>query len=41
MIAQSAGGTEYTDSIPAKPPKESPRYDTKQSDVEVPIMLEI
>ena len=34
IIAQSAGGVEYTD-----PPNEYPGYDTKQSDGEVPVML--
>ena len=35
-IAQSAGAKEYT-----TPPNECPAYDTKQSDGEVPVMLEL
>ena len=41
-IAQSAGAIEYTDCTSAErypPPNERPRYDTKQSDGEVPVML--
>ena len=37
-IAQSAGAVEYTDCISAD---EYPKYDTKQSDVEVPVLLEL
>ena len=33
LVAQSAGAVEYTD--------ECPGYDTKQSDVEVPAVLEL
>ena len=45
MIAQSAGAVEYTDCTSAKT-KDPPRneclgYDTKQSDCEVPMMLEL
>ena len=43
-IAQSAGAVEYTDCTSAEesdPPKECPRYDTKQSDGEVLVMLEL
>ena len=36
ILAQSAGAVEYTD-----PPSECPRYDTKQSDGEVPAVLEL
>ena len=36
-VAQSAGTIEYTDCTSA----ESTGYDTKQSDVEVPVMLEL
>ena len=36
-IAQSAGTVEYTDPTP----NEYPEYDTKQSDGEVPVMLEL
>ena len=43
QLAQSAGAVEYTDCFSAEgvrpPPKECPRYDTKQSDGEVPVML--
>ena len=35
-MAQLAGAVEYTDSIP----NECPGYDSKQSDGEVPVMLE-
>ena len=38
-FAQSAGAVEYTDS--KTPPNECPAYDTKQSDGEVPGMLEL
>ena len=45
LIAQSAGAVEYTDCISAegvKPsPNECPGYGTKQSDGEVPVMLEL
>ena len=45
MIAQSAGAVEYTDCTSAggvrPPPNECPGYDTKQSDGEVPAMLEL
>ena len=44
-IAQSAGAVEYTDCTAAEvkdpPPNEFPVYDTKQSDGEVPVMLEL
>ena len=42
-IAQSAGDVEYTNFISAEvyPANECPRYDTKQSDGEVPVMLEL
>ena len=44
-IAQFAGAVEYTDCISAEgydpPDNECPAYDTKQSDGEVPVMLEI
>ena len=36
-VAQSAGAVEYTD----PPPNECPGYDTKQSDGEVPAMLDL
>ena len=36
LVAQSAGAVEYTDC-----PKECPGYDTKQSDGEVPAVLEL
>ena len=42
--AQSAGAVEYTDCISTvgkDSSKECPRYDTKQSDGEVPVMLEL
>ena len=43
-LAQSAWAVEYTDCISAQgqdpPPNECPRYDTKQYDGEVPVMLE-
>ena len=45
-VAQSAGAVEYIDCFSAEewhPPthKECPRYDTKQSDGEVPVMPEL
>ena len=44
-FAQSAGAIEYTDCTSAEgktpPPNECPGYDTKQSDGEVPAMLEL
>ena len=43
-IAQSAGAVEYTDCISAggqDPPNECLGYDTKQSDGEVPAVLEL
>ena len=43
VIAQLAGAVEYTDCTSAEgyppPTNECPRYDTKQSDSEVPVML--
>ena len=42
-LAHSAGAVEYTDCITAvgyNSPNECPVYDTKQSDGEVPLMLE-
>ena len=44
MVAQSAGAVKYTDCFSAEglePPNECPGYDTKQSDGEVPAMLEL
>ena len=44
IIAHSAGAVEFTDYLSAGGylrPKECPRYDTKLSDSEVPIMLEL
>ena len=46
FIAQSAGGVEYTDCFSAEQrgktsPNECPGYNTKQSDGEVPVMLEL
>ena len=44
MVAQTAGGVEYTDCTPAEgypPPNECPAYDTKQSDGKVPAVLEL
>ena len=42
-VAQSAGAVEYTDCTCAEglapPPNECPRYDIKQSDGEVPVMM--
>ena len=42
-VAQSAGAVEYTDCTSAEgyPPNECPAYDTKQSDGEVPAVLEL
>ena len=43
-VAQSAGVVEYTDSTPAEGkdlPNECPGCDTKQSDGDVPVMLEL
>ena len=43
-VAQSAGAVEYTDCTSAggkTHPNECPGYDTKQSDGEVPVMLDI
>ena len=45
IIAKSAGAVEYTDcnSVEGQDPtpNECPRYDTKQSDDEAPVMLEL
>ena len=44
FIAQSAGAVEYTNCIPTErkdPTKECPDNDTKQSDWDVPVMLEL
>ena len=43
IFVQSAGGVEYTNCTSAEeyPPNECPRYDTKQFDGEVPVMLEL
>ena len=45
FIAQLAGAVEYTDCFSTEgydpPPNECPRYDTKQSDGEVLVMLEL
>ena len=44
FISQSAGAVEYTDGTSAEgkdPPNECPGYDTKQSDGEVPAVLEL
>ena len=44
IFAQSSGAVEYTDSFSAKsssPPNECPGYDTKQSDGEVRVILEL
>ena len=45
LLAQSAGAVEYTDCTSAEgvrsPPNECPGYDTKQSDGEVPAVLEL
>ena len=41
-VAQSARAVEYTECTPAEgldPPQECPGYDTKQSVIEVPVML--
>ena len=40
-IAQSAGTVEYTDSTSAEGWDECPRDNTKQSDGEIPVMLEL
>ena len=40
MFAQSAGTVEYTDCV-RSPPNECPGYGTKQSDGEVPAVLEL
>ena len=44
-LAQSTGAAEYTDCTSAAgvspPPNVCPKYDTKQSDGEVPVMLEL
>ena len=42
-LAQSAGAVEYTDCTSAEgtPLNECPAYDIKQSDGEVPVMLEL
>ena len=39
-VAQSAGAVEYTD-CKTPPPNECPGYDTKESDGEVPAVLEL
>ena len=44
LVAQSAGAVEYTDCTSAKgqdPTNQCPWYPTKQSDGEVPVMLEV
>ena len=44
LIAQSAGAEEYTDCTFVEgqdPPNECPGYETKQSDGEVPVILEL
>ena len=44
VFVQSAGSEEYTTYISAEeydPPKECHGYDTKQSDSEIPVMLEL
>ena len=45
VVAQSAGAVEYTDCFSAEgsdpTPNECPVYDTKQSDGEVPAILEL
>ena len=43
IIAQSATAVEYTDciSVGVRTSNECPVYDTKQSDGEVPVMLEL
>ena len=45
FLAQSAGAVEYTNCTSAEevilPTNECPRYGTKQSDVEFPVMLEL
>ena len=40
FIPQSAGAVKYTDCFSASP-NECPIYDTKQSDSDVPVMLEL
>ena len=42
-VAQLTGAVEYTDCFSAEgyPPNECPGYDTKQSDGEVPVMLDL
>ena len=40
-MAPSAGAAEYTDCISADSPNKCPGYDTKQSDGEAPVMLEL
>ena len=42
-MTQSAGAVEHTDCYSAEghPPNECHKYDTKQSDGEVPVMLEL
>ena len=42
QIAQSAGAVEYTDCILAETPSEEcPWYDTKQSEGDIPVKLEL
>ena len=41
QVAQSAGALEDIDSRGVRLPNECPIYDTKQSDGEVPVMLEL
>ena len=44
VVSQSAGAIEYTDCFSAEgkdPRKECPGYDTKKSDGEVPVMLQL
>ena len=47
LVAQLARAVEYIDCISAEgedlphPPNECPRYDTKQSDGKIPVMLEL
>ena len=45
MVAQLAGAVEYTNCTSTEgqepPPNKCPEYDTKQSDGEVPVMLEL
>ena len=43
-LPSRAGAIEYTDCFSAegvRPPNECPRYDTKQSDGDVPVMLDL